>query len=394
MITIKNGKLVLPNEVKSGLKLVLNGDKISEIAVDDGFYDGDVINACGNYISPGFIDIHVHGGGEGDFMDCSSAAIAGILKTHTQHGTTGIYPTTVACSTDELFRAIDTIDAFASKNEDGAEILGIHLEGPYISVAQCGALDPRYIKTTAADKEEYCSIIDRSALIKRVTFAPELKGGLAFAQELSKRRMVASIGHSDAEYDSVLSAFQKGATHVTHLYSGMQVVHRVNGFRKLGVVESAFLIDDMTVEVIADGCHLPYELLKLIYKIKGPDKIALITDAMRATGRTKGESVIGSTENGQKVYLRDGVAYMPGFQAFAGSIATCDRLVRNMYRHVGVELFNAVRMASLTPARIMGCECRKGSLTRGKDGDVVIFDEDVDIKCVVARGRVCLDSLS
>jgi N-acetylglucosamine-6-phosphate deacetylase len=147
MITIINGKLVLPDKIKTGLKLILNGGKIEKIAPDDGVYEGKVIDACGNYISPGFIDIHVHGGGDSDFMDSSETAIADILKLHTLHGTTGVYPTTLACPTDELITAIKTIEAYTLKNREGAEILGIHLEGPYLNVGQCGALDPRYIRS-------------------------------------------------------------------------------------------------------------------------------------------------------------------------------------------------------------------------------------------------------
>jgi N-acetylglucosamine-6-phosphate deacetylase len=173
----------------------------------------------------------------------------------------------------------------------------------------------------------------------------------------------------------------------------MQVVHRVNGFRRLGTVESAFLIDDMTVEVIADGCHLPYELLKLIYKFKGADRIALITDAMRAAGRLTGESILGSRENGQKVYLKDGVAYMPDFQSFAGSIATMDRLVRNMYKNVGIGICDAVKMASLTPASIMGCADRKGSIEIGKDADILIFDDNINIKYIICRGNELINAL-
>lgn len=387
-----NGKIILSDKVLEGYNLAVNESKIADIYHDKSKYTGEIIDAKGNFISPGFIDLHVHGGGEGDFLDGDKEITKNVLKMHTSHGTTGIYPTTLACENEEVFTALDILSELIKENENFAEILGVHLEGPYLSMAQRGAQDPKYIKNP--NREEYLRFLDYSGIIKRVTFAPELEGGLEFADELKKRNIVASMGHSDAEYEQVLEAFNHGTALVTHLYSGMQGVHRVRGFRKLGIVESSYLIDDMNVEIIADGCHLPVELLKLIYKIKGGDRIALITDAMRAAGREEGESILGSKGKGQRVILKGGVAYMPDFEAFAGSIATTDRLVRNMYKLAGVEIYNAVKMASLTPARIMGCQDRKGSLEAGKDADIVIFDDDIDIKYVMTRGREFLNEIN
>ncbi|MDI6618479.1 MAG: N-acetylglucosamine-6-phosphate deacetylase [Clostridiales bacterium] len=392
MITFINGRIILPDRLLNGFCISVEDDTIKKIFRDTGHYNGTVIDVKGNYISPGFIDIHVHGGGEGDFLDIDIESVRNIISTHTAHGTTGIYPTTLACSDYEVFGAIDTLNKYISSSNHGAEILGVHLEGPYLNMSQRGAQDPKYIKVPM--REDYMKLFDYSNLIKRVTFAPEIKNGMDLAKELKSRGIVASIGHSNAEYEDVIRAFNIGVRHVTHIYSGMQGIHRVKGFRKLGIVESAFLIDDMTVEIIADGCHLPFELLKLIYKIKGPRKIALITDAMRAAGRTEGESILGSRKNGQKVILKDGVAFMPDFEAFAGSIATADRLVRNMYKGVGVEIFNAVRMASLTPAEIMGCSCRKGSIQEGKDADILVFDDDIKIKYVMTKGYEYLNYLT
>ncbi len=386
-----NGKIILPDEVLEGHNLAIENGRIADIFSDNQKYNGEIIDARGNYISPGFIDLHVHGGGEGDFLDGDKEVIKNILKMHTSHGTTGIYPTTLACEDNEVFKALDILNELMKEDLNFAEILGVHLEGPYLCMSQRGAQDPKYIKNP--NREEYLRFLDYKPIIKRVTFAPELEGGLDFADELKKRNIIASMGHSDAEYEHVLDAFNHGVSLVTHLYSGMQGVHRVKGFRKLGIIESAYLIDDMDVEIIADGCHLPCELLRLIYKIKGKDRVALVTDAMRAAGREEGESILGSKENGQKVILRDGVAYMPDFEAFAGSIATSDRLVRSMYKQAGVEIYNAVKMATLTPARIMGCDDRKGSIHIGKDADIVIFNDSIDIKFVMTRGREFLNKI-
>jgi N-acetylglucosamine-6-phosphate deacetylase len=214
----------------------------------------------------------------------------------------------------------------ARENQDGPELLGLHLEGPYFSMEQRGAQDPRFIKNP--DREEYMKILDYSGDIIRWTVAPELEGALEMGRELKSRGVLPSIGHSNAIYEDVQRAFENGFTHVTHLYSGMSMVRRINAYRYAGVVESAFLIDDMTVEIIADGKHLPQSLLKLIYKIKGPDRICLVTDSMRAAGMPDGEYILGSLRTDQKVVVEDGVAKLPDRSAFAGSVATADRLVK------------------------------------------------------------------
>lgn len=387
-----NGNIIMEDRVLKGYNVAIDGSKIVDIYKDKvKSYSGEVIDAKGNFISPGFIDIHVHGGGEGDFLDGDVQEIKDILNIHTFHGTTGIYPTTLACEDEEVYSALEIINSFMNRSEAGAEVLGVHLEGPYLAMTQRGAQDPKYIKYPVPD--EYMSMFESNDIIKRVTYAPELPYGMAFTDYLVSKGILPSIGHSDAEYKEVLEAYNHGATHVTHLYSGMQGVHRVSAYRKLGVVESSYLIDGMTVEIIADGKHLPIELLQLIYKIKGADKIALITDAMRAAGRLEGESILGSKKKGQRVILKDGVAFMPDFEAFAGSIATMDRLIRNMYNKVDVEIYNAVKMASLTPARIMGCDDRKGSIEIGKDADIVIFNTDIDILYVMTRGETFLNKL-
>ena len=207
-------------------------------------------------------------------------------------------------------------------------------------------------------------------------------------RQIFKKNILPSIGHSNAIYEEVIEAFENGYTHITHLYSGMSGVRRINAYRYAGVIESAFLIDEMTVEIIADGAHLPSSLLKLIYKIKGPDKIALVTDSMRAAGMPEGESILGGIRDGQKVIVEDGVAKLPDRTAFAGSVATADRLVRTMINIAQVPLIDAVRMMTTTPAKIMKIDDRKGSIVVGKDADLVIFDEDRNIQTTMVEGEV------
>ena len=205
---------------------------------------------------------------------------------------------------------------------------------------------------------------------------------------MTSKNILTSIAHSDAIYEEVLDAFNAGFTHVTHLYSAMSTVTRRNAFRYAGVLEAAYLIDDMTVEIIADGVHLPKSLLQFVYKFKGSEKTALCTDSMRGAGMPDGESILGSLEKGQRVIIEDGVAKLPDRTAFAGSVATTDRLVRTMVNVAEVPLIEAVKMLTLTPARIMKIDQQKGSVRKGKDADLVVFDNNINVSYTILEGNV------
>ena len=382
---IINGRILTP------YRLIDNGT----IAFDDGkiIYAGEkdidlgdcaVIDAKGHYVSPGFVDIHTHGGGGHDFMDGTCDAFLGAAQMHAKHGTTSIFPTTLTCTNEELKQTLEIYREAKAKNKNGAQFLGLHLEGPYFALSQAGGQDSRYIRKPR--KEEYEEILSWSDDIARWSIAPELDGAMELGRALRARGILPSIGHTEAEYETVQEAFENGYTHVTHLYSAMTGVHRKNAYRFLGVIESAYLIEGMTVEMIADGCHLPPSLLQLIYKIKGPSRIALITDSLRGAGMPEGESISGSLKNGQKVIIEDGVAKLPDRSAFAGSVATTDRLVRTVVKQAAIPLLDAVKMMTITPAEIMGVDKEKGSLAIGKDADVLIFDEDIQVKMTMIQG--------
>lgn len=384
---IKNGRIVFPQRIADGLSVIINDDKIEAITdskLSTEQFD-EVIDAHGLYVSPGFIDIHVHGGGGYSFMDGDVASFLGVARAHAEHGTTSMLPTTLACTFDELKAALDVFDDAVAANKNGANMLGFNLEGPYFSLAQCGAQNPEYI--TPPNKKEYTEIAEKYNSIIMWCSAPELEGAPEFARYLRKHGIIASIAHTNADYDEVLCGYEAGYRHVTHIYSGMTGVFRVNSYRHAGVVESAFLIDDLTVEVIADGCHLPKALLQLIYKIKGADKIALVTDATNAAGQNVTESILGSKKNGIPVIVEDGVAKLPDRQSFAGSVATTDRLVKTMHKLAEVKLTDAVRMATLTPARIIGYDAQKGSLAPGKDADIILFDDNINIERTIINGK-------
>lgn len=300
-------------------------------------------------------------------------------------------PTTLTAEAEVLLRTLDAYEAAHRKNTQGARFLGMHLEGPYFAMSQRGAQDPRYIRNP--DPAEYEAILAHSPSISRWSAAPELPGAIEFGLRLRERGIVAAIAHTDALYQDVLTAYQNGYSLVTHLYSAMSGVTRRNAFRYAGVIESALLLD-LDVEVIGDGIHVPAPLLQLVYKVKGPDRIALITDAMRAAGMPEGPSTLGALEGGLPVIVEDGVAKLPDRSAFAGSVATMDRALRNMVQLGSVSLQDAVRMASGTPARIMGVADRKGSLEAGKDADIVILDAGLEVTMTMIAGSIVHDTRS
>ncbi|HVY73906.1 MAG TPA: N-acetylglucosamine-6-phosphate deacetylase [Puia sp.] len=385
-IHIVNGRIITPDGIIPG-NLLITGNSISRIHKDPISISGSLeIDAKGNYVSPGFIDLHVHGGGGADFMDGTVDAFLTAAGTHARHGTTSMLPTTTSSSREELLQILEVYKKAAPENKNGAGFLGLHLEGPYLSPHQRGAQDPRFLRDP--DPEEYEDICNRSSDIRRWSAAPELPGALEFGRYLRRHNIIAALAHTDAVYEEARKGFENGYTLATHFYSCMTGVTRRNGHRYAGVVECAYLTDGMDVEIIADGVHLPEALLKLVYKIKGAERTALITDAMRAAGTDVKKSVLGSLSNGLDVIVEDGVAKLPDRSAFAGSVATADRLVRTMIRSAGVPLAEAVRMMSATPARILGIEGQKGILKEGMDADIIIFDEQISIQTTLVRGKI------
>ena len=387
MINIINGNIISPKGIIEGGSILIEKGLIvciHEQAV--AIKDAEEIDASGLYVSPGFIDIHVHGGGGFDFMDGTEKAFLEIAAIHARYGTTAMLPTTLTSSQEELFHTIKIYEAADKKNTQGAQFLGIHLEGPYLSINQCGAQDPKYIRNPVP--AEYEAVLASTTFIRRWSAAPELDGAIDFGRYLTGKGVLVSMAHTDAIYEEALLGFENGYTLATHFYSAMSGVTRRNAFRYAGVIEAGYLIDTMDVEIIADGIHLPAPLLQLVFKIKGPAKTALITDAMRGAGMPEGPSVLGNIENGLKVVIEDGVAKLPDRTAFAGSVATTDRLVRNMISLGKVSLQEAVCMMTKTPARILKIDHLTGSLEPGLAADIVIFDKDINIQMTMVKGNV------
>ena len=381
-------RLILPTGIVAG-ELLTEGRQIRRI-VREGEIPAEeaegarVIEGDGRYLSPGFIDIHTHGAGGYDYMDGTTEAIEAAARVQMRYGATTIVPTTLTATREELADFLRLFDQVPAEREDGPDLPGVHLEGPYFAMSQRGAQPPDYIRTP--EPEEYERALGLSDRILRWSLAPELPGADRFLAAMHRAGIVTSVAHSEATCQQVMAAVDEGLSCLTHFYSAMSTVTRQQGYRIAGVVEAGYLLRDLWVEVIADGHHLPAELLQLIYQVKGAERIILVTDSMRGAGLPEGPSVIGKPGSGMPCIIEDGVARMLDRSGFAGSVATCDRLVRTFRALTTAPLHEVVRMMTLNPARLVGLERHKGSLSTGKDADLLLFDEDIAVSQVFVRG--------
>lgn len=380
MIKIKNGKVICDTIREENV--YIEKGKIYAVTCDTLPVDEE-IDAGGLYISPGFIDTHVHGGGNHDFMDGGTEPVKEALKAHMKHGTTTILPTTLSESTEAIMATIVDVKKALTEDENLPHVPGVHIEGPYFAPTQAGAQNPRYIVPPVV--EDYTKIVETHGdFIIKYSFAPELPGADEFCRYITSKGIIASAGHTDCTYDDMKRMEKYGLTMVTHLYSAMSTIVRKGGFRILGAIESTYLMDNIYAEVIADGLHIPPELLLYIYRFKGPDKICLVTDALRGADMPEGSSILGSLKNGLPCIIEDGIAKMPDRSCFAGSIATTDRLVKVFYKKVGIPITDAVKMASTTPAIAHGFK-NVGKIEKGYDADILFFDDDINIKKIILR---------
>lgn len=379
---IVNVKAVLPGGILSDATVAFENEKIVYIGKDKRG-GAETSDGRGAFLFAGFVDIHCHGGAGYDFMDASAEEMEKIANFHLSHGSTTIVPTTMTDSWEHIYSALDGIAEYYKTARDSV-LSGAHIEGPWLSPKQCGAQSPEKMDLPTVDK--FCALIERYPFISRISVAPELENGMAVGKIADEKGVIASVAHTDADFDTVIEAAGNGYSLMTHLYSGMAGVTRKNAFRVAGAVEAGLYDDRLNVEIIADGRHLPTGLLKLIYKCKGADKICLITDAMRAAGLRDGEeSILGRKDCGLPVIVEDGVAKTRDRQSFAGSVATTDRLVRVMLS-TGIDPVNVSKMASATPARIMGLTDR-GTIEVGKRADFVLMNAQTEVLKVIRGGE-------
>lgn len=355
------------------------GDAITAVTPNELPYTQEY-DLTGYYLSPGFIDIHTHGGGGFPFEGTVEDIVAG-CNFHLLHGTTAICPTVSAAPFPDMARSVANVAQAMTDARVGGTLLGAHMEGPYLSAKQAGAQCPDFI--TPPREAEYLPLLEEySNVIARWTYAPENDKDGTFARALAAHGVLPSAGHTDAVYEDMLQAEAAGCRLVTHLYSCTSTVTREMGFRRLGVIESAFLSDALFAEIICDGKHLPPELIRLIVKIKGKERTILVTDSLSLAGTDEREGRMQATE----FIIEDGVCKLRDRSAFAGSIATSDRLLRVAVKEAGIPLPDAVVMLTASPAAAMGLsDC--GEIAKGKRADFVAFDDNINVKAVFARGK-------
>lgn len=391
----ENGTVVLPDRLLPGGAVLTEGEKILAVypqGCKDGLEEAQRVDARGGYILPGFVDIHLHGGGGADFMEGTADAIRAVARAHCLHGTTAMAPTTMACAPEELEALLNCYDQVVREGTGSADFLGVHLEGPYFSPEQKGAQPEGFLGSPNAETTAKVLAQGKGHII-RWDAAPELPGMREFAQQLIREGVLVSAAHTDATAQEALDGFDWGFSHITHFYCAISSRRKRDQRVVAGVLEAAFLRDEVTLEIIGDGRHVPRECLLLALKIKGPDRVALVSDAMRAAGQDVTESFLGSEAGGVRVIVEDQVAKLPDRSCYAGSIATTDRMLRVAHLEYGVPLCDAVKMLSLTPARLCGAGLRKGSLEKGKDADLVIMDQGFQVQRVFVRGREITQSI-
>ncbi len=387
-ILIKSGVIITPFRRFMG-DILIGGDKIVGVYENgvDNIFDVDLeIDAQGLFVSPGFIDIHTHGAGGYDISDGTGDAFLEMALWKKKMGVTTFLPTTIALPFEKIKEIIEIYKGVKEDNLYKKKRLpympGLHLEGPFFSKEQKGAQPEEYIYAPTKSMAEY--LIDNVEYISEISMAPEVEGVLELGYELSKRGVLVSVGHSNATYADVVRAVEAGFRLVTHIYSGCSMVRRINLFRVAGVVEGGFLFDDLSVEVIGDGKHLPPSLLKLIFKNKGVSRVVGITDSISATGLPEGSYKLGNSD----IIIEDGVAKLADRSSFAGSIAWTNQIVRNFRDLVGLPIEDAVRPLTVNPARLIGLYPERGVITKGVIADITVFNEKLDVFYTIREGEI------
>ena len=375
---IVNGRILTPKGWLDGGSVIIDGNKIRAVSnINLHVVGAEIIDAKGCYVVPGGIDMHTHGGGSRDFVEGSEEAFRTAVSAHVKHGTTAMYPTLSTSTVPMIETACKTCQKLM--DEEDSPVLGLHIEGPYLNPAQARVLDPELSK--APEPEKYKPLLDNNPCIKRWDEAPELPGSIEFIEACRHHGVLTALTCTHATFETVEAAHNAGMTHAAHFYNAMPVVYKEHEFKVPGTVESVYALQDMTVETIADGIHVPPVMLHVVYQIKGVEKMALITDSL-AYAACNGEVTCEP-----RVILEDGVCKLADHSALAGSIATMDTLIRTSILKAEIPMIDVFRMASETPAKIMGVFDHKGSIEEGKDADIIMFDKDINLTYVMQMGH-------
>ena len=379
-----NGRILTPKGWLDGGSIVTDGNRIRCVSnIDLHVVGAEIIDVNGGYIVPGGIDMHTHGGGGRDFIEGCEDAFREAVNAHLKHGTTSIYPTLSSSTIPTIEAACNVCEKLMA--EENSPVLGLHIEGSYINPKEAGAQNPVLIKAPVI--YEYETLLSKYKCIKRWDEAPELPGSVRFIKTCNMHGVLTALTCTRATYKDVVEAHKAGMTHAAHFYNAMPVVYKEHEFKVPGTVESVYAMQDMTVEVIADGLHVPPVMLKVLHKIKGVEHTALITDSLAYAASE------GDVSAEPRVIMEDGVCKLADRSALAGSIATMDTLIRTCIQKANIPMEDTFRMASETPAKIMGVFDRKGSIEEGKDADIIVFDKDINLTYVMQMSNEVVNYL-
>lgn len=379
-----NGRILTPKGWLDGGSIVTDGNRIRCVSnIDLHVVGAEIIDVNGGYLVPGGVDMHTHGGGGRDFIEGCEDAFREAVSAHLKHGTTSIYPTLSSSTIPTIEAACNVCEKLMA--EENSPVLGLHIEGSYINPKEAGAQNPVLIKAPVI--YEYETLLSKYKCIKRWDEAPELPGSVRFIKTCNMHGVLTALTCTRATYKDVVEAHKAGMTHAAHFYNAMPVVYKEHEFKVPGTVESVYAMQDMTVEVIADGLHVPPVMLKVVHKIKGVERMALITDSLAYAASE------GDVSAEPRVIMEDGVCKLADRSALAGSIATMDTLIRTCIQKANIPMEDTFRMASETPAKIMGVFDRKGSIEEGKDADIIVFDKDINLTYVMQMGNEVVNYL-
>lgn len=378
-----NGRVVTPQVVESGKAVVVDGSTISAI-MPVGELDDSVekIDVGGRLIAPGLIDIHTHGALGHTFNEPTAEAYGVITRENARRGVTALLATPATAPIANLVDCLEFSRAWMAGEQTGAQVLGVHLEGPYFDLAQAGAQDPANVRNP--DDGTVDQLLEHQDVIRMISYAPELPGALELTSRLAELSIVPAAGHSSAKEGEIVAAIECGLRHMIHIWSAQSTTVREGPWRVPGMLEVSLTYDNLTVEMISDNKHLPPTLMKLAYKCIGPDRLCVISDATSGAGLAEGSRY----RMGEMEYeVHDGVGMMFDRSCFAGSTTLLNQMLPVLIDFVGIPLAEAVRMASLTPARVIGFDDRKGSLQVGKDADIALFNDDFTAWGTLINGR-------
>ena len=385
-IALTGGPVILPDGIASGQAIIVEGSQILGIIaageVSTLSEITEIVDVGGRYIAPGLIDIHTHGAYGRTFNEPTAEAFATITAANAAHGVTALLATIATDALPNLTASLAFCAAWMRQPHPGAQLLGAHLEGPYFSMAQRGAQDPTHIRRPDDGTPEL--LLAHHSVMKILSYAPELPGALELTERIAALGIVPAAGHSAAREEHVRAAMQRGLRHIIHIWSGQSTTVREGPWRRPGLLEASLVFDGLTVEMIADQRHLPPTLMRLAYKCLGADRLCAVSDATSGAGLPEGTRF---RMGGMEYEVYDGVGMLLDHSAFAGSTTLLGQMVPILRDALGIPLAEAVRMASLTPARVIGVDDRKGSLAAGKNADIVVFEDDFTVWRTMIAGR-------